>query len=116
MGEYMGTHPIFESDFDCLTDLIENGRIQVHERSLAQEVFGHYAILAANSCLAVPKPQHHPPSFQANSTRKGPTTRIQGHSGLRRLQNQDPPRWTKEASSTHAAWKRRNTLRLRRKR
>merc|ERR1711935_638864 len=21
MGEYMGTHPIFESDFDCLTDL-----------------------------------------------------------------------------------------------
>jgi len=19
MGEYMGTHPIFESDFDCLT-------------------------------------------------------------------------------------------------
>jgi len=21
-AEYMGTHPIFESDFDCLTDLI----------------------------------------------------------------------------------------------
>merc|ERR1712037_241467 len=21
MGEYMGTHPIFESDFDCLTEL-----------------------------------------------------------------------------------------------
>jgi len=22
----MGTHPIFESDFDCLTDLRKNGR------------------------------------------------------------------------------------------
>jgi len=21
----MGTHPIFESDFDCLTDLLSNG-------------------------------------------------------------------------------------------
>merc|ERR1712123_349228 len=27
MGEYMGTHPIFESDFDCLT---ENGLILKH--------------------------------------------------------------------------------------
>merc|ERR1712193_63232 len=26
-AEYMGTHPIFESDFDCLTELAEMGRI-----------------------------------------------------------------------------------------
>merc|ERR1712038_1211152 len=25
----MGTHPIFESDFDCLTDRLKYGRIQV---------------------------------------------------------------------------------------
>merc|ERR1711973_30912 len=26
----MGTHPIFESDFDCLTDLVENARRQIY--------------------------------------------------------------------------------------
>jgi len=26
----MGTHPIFESDFDCLTDVLKNGRGRIH--------------------------------------------------------------------------------------
>merc|ERR1739848_208093 len=96
----MGTHPIFESDFDCLTDkLIENGRLQVYERNLAKEAIGNDAISPTNSCLAIPKLEHHPSSSQTNSTRKGPTTRIQGQTGIRCIQNQNPSRRPKEARS-----------------
>merc|ERR1712123_246292 len=34
MGEYMGTHPIFESDFDCLTDRSQKWTRQQHPSSL----------------------------------------------------------------------------------
>merc|ERR1712130_222543 len=40
MGEYMGTHPIFESDFDCLTDL-ESRRIMA-KRTNKVGIVGKY--------------------------------------------------------------------------
>merc|ERR1711957_99023 len=95
----MGTHPIFESDFDCLTDLEKYGRLQVHERDLAQEAIGNDALLATGPRLAVPKLEHDSSCFKANSTRKGTSSRIQGNSGNCRLQNPYATWWPKEASA-----------------
>merc|ERR1711990_1058885 len=97
-AEYMGTHPIFESDFDCLTDRLKYGRIQVYERNLAQKAIGNDALFATGSCLAIQKPERHPPGFKTNSSRKGSTIGIQGHSRFRRLQNPYSTWWTQEAS------------------
>jgi len=33
----MGTHPIFESDFDCLTEMIKNGASRGNRRSLGSK-------------------------------------------------------------------------------
>merc|ERR1712212_434671 len=75
----MGTHPIFESDFDCLTDW-KYGRIQVHERDLAQEAIGNDALLATGSRMAVQKSECHSPCITTHPPRKGATSRLQGHS------------------------------------
>jgi len=64
----MGTHPIFESDFDCLTDRLKYGRIQIYERNLAQKAIGNDALFATGSRLAIQKPECHPPGFKTNST------------------------------------------------
>merc|ERR1712137_627606 len=100
----MGTHPIFESDFDCLTDRLKYGRIQVYERNLAQKAIGNDALFATGSCLAIQKPERHPPGFKTNSSRKGTTIGIQGHSRFRRLQNPYPTWWTQEASTKGSPW------------
>ena len=38
------------------------------------------------SCLAIQKPERHPPGLPTNSSWKGTTIGIQGHSRFRRLQ------------------------------
>jgi len=37
----MGTHPIFESDFDCLTEISENG--EVLREFYVQKVFSSHS-------------------------------------------------------------------------
>jgi len=78
----MGTHPIFESDFDCLTDRLKYGRIQIYERNLAQKAIGNDALLATDSRLAIPKLERHPSGFTTNSTRKSSTIGLQSNSGI----------------------------------
>merc|ERR1712130_1072417 len=46
MGEYMGTHPIFESDFDCLTEIGDN-KMVLPLVAAAAAWFGPQAILSA---------------------------------------------------------------------
>ena len=43
-------------------------------------------ICGLGSCLAIQKPERHPPGFSTNSSWKGTTIGIQGHSRFRRLQ------------------------------
>merc|ERR1711935_971392 len=93
----MGTHPIFESDFDCLTDILKYGRIQVHERNLAQEAIGNDALLATGPCLAISQLERDPPCLEANSPREGPSSWLQGYPGFCCLQNPHSSRWSQEA-------------------
>merc|ERR1739848_728445 len=92
----MGLIP-FLSPISIVYRLEKYGRIQVHERNLAQEAIGNDALLAADSRLAVQKPEHHPPRVEANSPGEGTSPRLQSHSGIRCLQNPNATWWSQEA-------------------